>query len=87
MTFVSDEWDTEYMHLFTATGWTGEQVACEEGDLEWIRKSELLALPLWEGDRIFLRLLEENRPFFLLTLEYRGETLVRAVLDGTALEV
>ena len=85
VTFVSDEWDTEYMHLFTATGWTGEQVACEEGDLEWIRKSELLALPLWEGDRIFLRLLEEGAPFFSLKLRYEGERLAEAALNGRTL--
>ena len=82
ITFVSDEWDTEYMHLFTATGWTGEQVACAEGDLEWIARDDLLALPQWEGDKIFLDLLEREAPFFSLKLQYEGDKLVLAVLDG-----
>ncbi len=82
VTFVSDEYPTEYMHLFTATDWEGEAHPCDEGELAWIRKKDLLALPLWEGDKIFLRLLEENAPFFSLKLQYAGETLVLAVLDG-----
>lgn len=85
VTFVSDRWPTEYMHLFTAGGWTGEQTACDEGDLEWIKKSDLLSLPLWEGDKIFLRLLDEGSPFFSLKLQYEGETLVLAVLNGKPL--
>ena len=82
VTFVSDEWGTEYMHLFTATDWTGELRPCDEGELAWIDRSELLSLTLWEGDRIFLRLLEEDAPFFSLKLVYEGDRLVRAVLDG-----
>ena len=83
----SDRDEPEDMHLFTATGWTGEQRVCDEGDLEWIDKPRLLDLTLWEGDRIFLRLLEENAPFFRLTLEYRGDHLAAATLDGAALPV
>ena len=60
VTFVSDEAPTEYMHLFTATGWTGTPHPCDEGELAWIQKAQLLTLPMWEGDRIFLKLLEEN---------------------------
>lgn len=82
VTFVSNEWPTEYMHLFTAAGWTGEQAVCSEGDLEWVRKQDLGKLPLWEGDRIFLRLLDENAPFFSLKLQYERETLVLAMLNG-----
>ena len=82
VTFVSDEYPTEYMHLFTATGWTGEPCECDEGELAWIKKEKLLSLPMWEGDKIFLRLLDEQRPFFSLKLQYEGETLVLAVLDG-----
>ena len=85
VTFVSDTWDTEYMHLFTATAWTGEPHPCDEGDLAWIEKSHLLSLPLWAGDRIFLRLLEENAPFFSLKLRYEGEKLAEAVLNGRPL--
>ena len=82
VTFVSDQYPTEYMHLFTATGWTGESHPCDEGELAWIKKAELLSLPLWEGDKIFLRLLDTDRPFFSLKLKYEGEKLVLAVLDG-----
>lgn len=85
VTFISSVWPTEYMHLFTATGWTGEQTVCNEGDLEWISKSALRALPMWEGDAIFLDLLERNVPFFSLKLQYEGETLALAVLDGVTL--
>ncbi|MCI2057403.1 MAG: 8-oxo-dGTP diphosphatase [Oscillibacter sp.] len=86
VTFVSDEWPTEYMHLFTADRWSGEQIVCSEGDLEWIKKRDLLALPLWAGDKIFLRLLDQNVPFFSLKLRYEGETLAEAVLNGKPLE-
>ena len=68
VTFVSDRWETEYMHLFPADGFTGEIGPCDEGELEWIRKSDFAALPQWEGDRIFLDLLEKNEPFFSLKL-------------------
>ena len=87
VTFVSDEWGTEYMHLFTATGFTGEQHFCDEGELEWIEKKRLMELTLWEGDKIFLRLLEEERPFFSLKLVYRGDALTQAVLDGRELQI
>ena len=85
VTFVSDEWGTEYMHLFTADRWSGELLRdCAEGELAWLDREELLQKPIWEGDRIFLRLLETDRPFFSLKLRYRGDRLVEAVLDGEA---
>lgn len=83
VTFVSDRWPTEYMHLFTATAWTGDPHPCDEGELAWIGKRELRSLPLWEGDRIFLDLLEREAPFFSLKLRYEGERLAEAVLNGT----
>ena len=86
VTFVSDRWETEYMHLFTAHGWTGEVRECDEGTLEWIGKDDLAALPQWAGDRIFLRLLREDAPFFSLKLRYEGEELVYAALDGQEME-
>ena len=86
VTFVSDRWETEYMHLFTATGWTGEMGECDEGVLEWIDKDALAALPQWAGDRIFLRLLRQDAPFFSLKLRYEGEELVYAALDGREME-
>ena len=82
VTFVSDRWEGEYMHLFTADGFEGEIGPCDEGELAWIKKSDFAALPQWEGDRIFLRLLEEDAPFFSLKLQYEGETLVSAALNG-----
>lgn len=86
ITFVSDQWPTEYMHLFTADGFTGELKLCDEGDLEWIDKQKLYDLTLWEGDRIFLKLLAENAPFFSLKLVYEGEKLVQAVLNGEKIQ-
>lgn len=78
--------ETQYMHLFTATGWTGELTECNEGDLEWVPKEKVCDLPIWEGDKIFFRLLEEDRPFFSLKLSYSAENvLLRAVLDGKEL--
>ena len=82
VTFVSDVYPCEYMHLFTADGWVGEQNVCDEGELEWISKKDFSALPRWEGDRIFLSLLEANAPFFSLKLTYKGEHLTEAVLNG-----
>lgn len=87
VTFVSDRWEPEYMHLFSADDFTGTLRTCDEGELAWIRKSDLLALPAWEGDRIFLRLLDEDVPFFSLKLRYDGETLAEARLNGVSLEV
>lgn len=87
VTFVSSVYETEYMHLFTADGFTGTPRECDEGELQWIKKSELLRLTLWEGDRLFLRLLETDEPFFSLKLRYEGETLAFAQLNGRALEV
>ena len=85
VTFVSDEWGCEYMHLFTCTDWTGELCECDEGDLEWIDKKKLYDLTMWEGDRIFLRLLDTDEPFFSLKLTYQGEKLTAAVLNGKEL--
>lgn len=83
VTFVSDRWPTEYMHLFTADAWTGTLRECGEGALEWIPRQKLLELPHWEGDAIFLGLIAgKDTPFFSLKLRYEGEKLTEAVLDG-----
>lgn len=82
VTFVSDEWGTEYMHLFTCDRFSGTVKDCDEGVLEWVDKSRLLSLPIWEGDKIFLRLLDEEAPFFLLKLCYKGDKLIYAALNG-----
>ncbi|MBO5931359.1 MAG: 8-oxo-dGTP diphosphatase [Clostridia bacterium] len=82
VTFVSDIYETEYMHLFTVTDWTGEARECDEGELAWIKKQKLFDLTLWQGDRIFLALLQEDVPFFSLKLTYQGDELLEAVLNG-----
>ena len=81
VTFVSDLYPTEYMHLFTADEFTGDILDCDEGDLEWIKIEDLLKLPMWEGDKIFLDLLQTDEPFFSLKLVYEGETLREAWLN------
>ena len=86
VTFVSDQWGTEYMHLFTADAWDGRlRQDWDEGVLEWIDRERLLTLPIWEGDKIFLRLLDEGAPFFSLKLRYAGDRLAEAVLNGKKL--
>ena len=85
VTFVSNVAETEYMHLFTATEWTGTPIPCDEGELAWIKKADLLSLPLWEGDKIVLRLLDTDEPFFSLKLRYEGEHLAEAILNGKAI--
>ena len=82
VTFLNDSCEGEYMYLFTADGWEGELKECDEGDLQWVSRDFLYSLPMWEGDKIFLDLLWQDAPFFLLTLRYSGDTLVEAVLDG-----
>lgn len=86
VTFISEGWDTEYMCLYTADRYEGEIIPCNEGVLEWIRKEDLLKLNLWEGDKIFLKLLQEDAPFFSLKLAYKGDILTEAVLDGKKLK-
>lgn len=97
ITFVSDKWETEYMHLFTATEYKGEdrftewdgyancnaitpQYECSEGELVWVKKSQIPNLHIWEGDKVFLQLLDEKKEFFSLKLRYEGEKLVEVSL-------
>ena len=88
VTFISDTWPNEYMHLFTADRWLGEPDMSidDEGELAWIRKADLMELNLWEGDRIFLRLLlDKTQPFFSLKLVYVQDEMVSATLNGKTL--
>ena len=85
VTFLSDVWEGEYMYLFTADGFEGTLKECDEGDLQWVSREFLDALPKWEGDKIFLELLWQDAPFFLLKLRYEGEHLKEAVLNGKPL--
>ena len=87
VTFQAEGWETEYMCLYTADGVEGELINCAEGTLEWVEKDKLTALNLWEGDKIFLKLLAEEAPFFSLKLSYSGDRLMEAVLDGKPMEL
>ena len=81
VTFISDEWPDEYMCLYTADRYTGDIGNCDEGELVWVEKEKIMDLNIWEGDKIFLKLLMENQPFFSLKLEYKGDKLVNTVLN------
>ncbi|MDE6852984.1 MAG: 8-oxo-dGTP diphosphatase [Lachnospiraceae bacterium] len=86
VTFQCDRWQTEYMCLYTADGFSGNLAECDEGSLEWIPKEKVYELPLWEGDKIFFRLIEENHPFFSLKLRYEKDVLVEAALNGKPMD-
>ena len=82
ITFSTDTFETEYMCLYTADGFEGELTDCSEGVLKWIPKEEIWNLNLWEGDRIFLKMLLEDAPFFSMKLTYVGEKLSQVLIDG-----
>lgn len=87
VTFTTDKQQTEYMFLYTAGGFEGTLTDCSEGTLEWVPKGKVKELPVWEGDKIFFRLLEEGRDFFSLKLKYAGDRLTEAALDGERLSL
>lgn len=87
VTFVSDKWETEYMHIFHSDDFSGEIKECDEGTLEWVEIPKIYELPIWQGDKIFLKLIEQKCDFFSLKLEYQGERLINAILNGKELEV
>ena len=88
VTFLTNGgWEGEYMYLFTADGFEGELKECDEGDLQWVSREFLGSLPMWEGDKIFLDLLWQDAPFFLLKLRYENEKLTEAVLNGKAIQL
>ena len=76
ITCVSDTWEGEYMFLNTSSSFDGTVCECDEGELHWVEKERVLELPLWEGDRVFLKYLNEDRDFFNLKLVYEGDTLI-----------
>lgn len=82
VSFVSDIYETEYMFLYTSGSFEGTLTECSEGRLEWIDKKSVPELPLWEGDRIFLNLIRDDKDFFSLKLVYERDSLKNAVLDG-----
>lgn len=87
ITFLTDTCEGEYMFLYTSDRYEGTLTECDEGVLEWVPIEKVSDLPIWEGDRIFFRLLEEDRAFFSLKLRYEKDALVEAVLDGTPIGV
>lgn len=85
--FYCPPWQPERMHLYTCNAFSGEPHACNEGDLVWVPRDQVQSLPIWQGDKIFLDLLDRDAPFFHLELFYNGDTLIRAVLDGRELKI
>lgn len=84
ITFSTDTFETEYMCLYTADGYEGDMIPCDEGTLEWVKKDRLWDLNLWEGDRIFLKMLLEDAPFFSMKLHYMGDRLSEVMINGRA---
>lgn len=82
ITFVTDRYETEFMHLYTASAWEGEIRECDEGELEWLDREKVFGLKVWEGDKIFFSLIQSRAPFFSLKLEYIGDELVAYSLNG-----
>ena len=70
VTFIYGSDIVEYMHLYTADKFEGELIDCDEGELVWVPIKEVCNLPIWEGDKIFFKLLEEDNGFFSLKLVY-----------------
>ena len=82
VTFVSNVWGTEYMHLFTCSDYQGELTAdCIEGDLDWVKIEDLSTLPMWEGDKIFHDILLRENNFFSLKLVYDGDDLISHTIE------
>ena len=82
VTFISDVWDDEMMFLYTSDDFSGELTFCDEGELCWVDEDKLDTLPMWEGDKVFFKLIKDEHEFFSLKLCYKGDALVSAMLDG-----
>lgn len=83
ITFVSNECEGEYMYLYTADGFTGNITECDEGVLEWVDKKDVMNLPTWEGDRLFLEKIYNDSGFFMLKLVYEGDKLVESIFSNS----
>ena len=77
VTYVSTNWETEYMYVFTSNEFTGDIIECNEGELQWINKNEVTKLNTWEGDKIFVEKLQKDDKFFTVKFEYDGDSLLR----------
>ncbi len=86
LTFCYNDEPAMYLFLFTSDCFSGEEIECDEGDLKWIPKEEIQALELWQGDRIFHRLLETRQDFFSMKMVYQGDDMIECTLDGKKLE-
>lgn len=82
VTFVSDEYETEYMHLFTSKSFSGSLKECSEGVLEWVNKKDVYSLSLWEGDKLFYVFWTALLPFSALSSSIKGKSWVFAALNG-----
>lgn len=80
--FISDEWDSEIMHLYTADDFEGSLIECLEGELRWIPKDKIMDLNLWEGDRAFMKMLMEDEPYFEMKLVYQGDKLCEIEINN-----
>lgn len=77
VTYVSTNWETEYMYVFTSNDFTGELIECNEGDLQWIPKDKITKLNTWEGDKIFVEKIQKGNSFFTIKFNYDGEKLIK----------
>ena len=77
VTYVSTNWETEYMYVFTSNDFTGELIECNEGDLQWVEKDKVAELNTWEGDKIFVEKIKNNDSFFTIKFNYDGEKLIK----------
>lgn len=80
VTYTSKEWETEYMYIFTSNDFEGDLIECNEGDLEWIDKEKIVNLNTWEGDKLFLKKLENDNNFFTMKFEYDGDNLLNYII-------
>lgn len=80
VTYVSTNWETEYMYVFTSDDFEGNIIECNEGDLQWVNKDEVTKLNTWEGDKIFIEKMQKDKNFFTVKFEYDGDKLLRYAL-------
>lgn len=77
VTYVSTNWETEYMYVFTSDEFEGILTDCNEGELEWVDKDKILDLNTWEGDKIFIKKIQKDDGFFTAKFNYDGDKLLK----------
>ena len=77
VTYINQIYETKYMYIFTSNEFEGEIIECNEGELKWIHKEEIMKLNLWEGDKVFLKKLANDSDFFTIKFEYNGDKLIK----------